>query len=194
MRKRSIFIFMVSFLFSLFHTRKAPSHQPDPADPLFFVGTWEYVDHRNRVHQIEIGPDLKLLIDGKDMSAKVSLLTRYELSYVDKFGYKLEIRGNEARPIKFYDESENYTYDLKSANATKKLEWRLTNLVGFLFGLMLTIDRAVEEMPDPLVNIAMPLAPIAIKNWHWQKNQLPIQFKARLGICLNEGGIRVWLS
>ncbi len=64
----------------------------------------------------------------------------------------------------------------------------------FLFGLMLTIDQAVKEMPDPLVDIAMPLAPIAIENWHWQKNQLPIQFKARLGICLNEGGIRVWLS
>lgn len=116
MRKRSLFIFMVSFLISLFHTKKAPKNQPDPADPLFFVGTWQFKDHRNRRHQIEISPDLKLSIDGKDMSAKVSLLTRYELSYVDKFGYKLEIRGNEARPIKFYDESENYTYDLQSEN------------------------------------------------------------------------------
>lgn len=107
---------MVSFLISLFHTKKAPKNQPDPADPLFFVGTWQFKDHRNRRHQIEISPDLKLSIDGKDMSAKVSLLTRYELSYVDKFGYKLEIRGNEARPIKFYDESENYTYDLQSEN------------------------------------------------------------------------------
>ncbi len=53
------------------------------------------------------------------MSAKVSLLTRYELSYIDKFGYKLEIRGNESQPIKFYDESENYTYDLHSANDSK---------------------------------------------------------------------------
>ncbi|MEE8823130.1 DUF4828 domain-containing protein [Lentilactobacillus sunkii] len=116
MRKRSFLIFMASFLISLFHTKKKPKNQPDPADPLFFVGTWQFKDHRNRQHQLEIGPDLKLLIDGKDMSAKVSLLTRYELSYVDKYGYKLEIRGNEARPIKFYDESENYTYDLQSAN------------------------------------------------------------------------------
>lgn len=107
---------MVSFLISLFHTKKTPKNQPDPADPLFFVGTWQFKDHRDRRHQIEISPDLKLSIDGKDMSAKVSLLTRYELSYVDKFGYKLEIRGNEARPIKFYDESENYTYDLQSEN------------------------------------------------------------------------------
>lgn len=107
---------MVSFLISLFHTKRTPKHRPDPADPMFFVGTWQFKDHRERVHRLEIGPDLKLLIDGKDMSAKVSLLTRYEFSYVDKFGYKLEIRGNEARPIKFYDESENYTYDLQSAN------------------------------------------------------------------------------
>ena len=101
---------MVSFLISLFHTKKAPKNQPDPADPLFFVGTWQFKDHRNRIHRLEIGPDLKLLIDGKDMSAKVSLLTRYELSYIDKFGYKLEIRGNESQPIKFCDKLKIMTY------------------------------------------------------------------------------------
>ncbi len=164
MRKRSIFIFMVSFLFSLFHTRKAPSHQPDPANPLFFVGTWEYVDHRNRVHQIEIGPDLKLLIDGKDMSAKVSLLTRYELSYVDKFGYKLEIRGTKPDPSNFTMSRKTIRTILNQLTQPKNLNDGSPIWWVFLFGLMLTIDQAVKEMPNPLVDIAMPLAPIAIEN------------------------------
>lgn len=112
MRKRSIFLFLISLGFGLFHTPKASKKELPAVDPRFFVGSWFFKDRRNREHEIVIDPDLKLTIDGQDMSAKVSSMTKYELSYIDKFGYKLEIRGNEARPVKFYDESENFTYDL----------------------------------------------------------------------------------
>lgn len=121
MRKRSIIIFLISFLIGLFHAPKSTKRDPSTVDPLFFAGTWFFSDRRNRVHKIQIGPDLKLTIDGENLSAKVSSLTRYELSYIDKFGYKLEIRGNEARPIKFYNESENDTYDLYNGKNQAKM-------------------------------------------------------------------------
>ena len=168
---------MVSFLISLFHTKRTPKHRPDPADPMFFVGTWQFKDHRERVHRLEIDPDLKLLIDGKDMSAKVSLLTRYELSYVDKFGYKLEIRGNEARPIKFYDESENYTYDLQSANEIEQSNWVRTYCgKAFLFW----------PAPYALIDVFPPLSAITVKDRHRQKDQLRVKLKAGLIVCLNK--------
>ncbi|KRL20600.1 DUF4828 domain-containing protein [Lentilactobacillus kisonensis] len=112
MRKRSIFLFLISLGVGLFHTPKSAKKVLPKVDPRFFVGTWRFKDRRGREHTIVIDPDLKLTIDEQDLSAKVSAISRYELSYIDKFGYKLEIRGNEARPVKFYDESENDTYDL----------------------------------------------------------------------------------
>lgn len=111
LRKRSIAIFLISFFIGLFHAPKRKK-QIDHIDPLFFAGTWFFKDYRGHNHKIEIGPDLKLSIDGEDLSVKVSSVKKYEVSYVDRYGYTLEIRANEARPTKFYDESDNNTYDL----------------------------------------------------------------------------------
>ncbi|GHP14730.1 hypothetical protein YK48G_21550 [Lentilactobacillus fungorum] len=116
MRKRSVLLFLISLVLGLFHTPRASRKQLPKVDPRFFVGSWHFKDRRDRDHKIVIDPDLRLTIDNHDMSAKVSSITRYELSYIDKYGYKLEIRGNEARPVKFYDESENCTYDLLDLN------------------------------------------------------------------------------
>lgn len=114
LRKRSIIIFLISFLIGFFRTPKRQK-QATHVDPLFFAGTWYFKDAHNRRHKLEVGPDLKLTIDGNDSSAKVSAVNKYQVSYVDRYGYKLEIRANEARPVKFYDESDNNTYDLNSS-------------------------------------------------------------------------------
>lgn len=117
LRKSKFAIFLVSFLVGFFHTPKRPAKSTDQIDPLFFAGTWYFTDRRKREHRIEIGPDLQLTIDGENLSAKVSEIQKYEVSYIDRYGYKLEIRANETRPVKFYDESENMTFYLRPDSA-----------------------------------------------------------------------------
>ncbi len=111
MRKRSLLIFIISFCVGLFHMPKRQKRS-ESIDPLFFAGTWFFTDQRGHQHEVKIGPDLKLVIDGENLEANVSEIQKYEVTYVDRYGYKLKIQANEARPIKFFDESENCAYNL----------------------------------------------------------------------------------
>lgn len=111
MHKRSIAIFIISFLIGFFHTPRK-KNQVNHSDPMFFVGTWYFKDQHGHQHKLEIGPDLQLTVDGAKSSATVSSIKDYQVSYVDRYGYVLEVRANEARPILLYDESDNATYEL----------------------------------------------------------------------------------
>ncbi len=115
MRIRGLIIFLISFVVGLFHSPKANKKNIESFDPIFFAGTWYFKDGK-RTHKIVVEPDLKLKIDGREIATKIRSASRYQVSYVDKFGYKLELRANEARPVKFYDESDNDTYDLFPAS------------------------------------------------------------------------------
>lgn len=79
--------------------------------PIFYAGTWQYYDvERDRTHQLEISPELKLSIDKHIISANVELIDEHQLIYIDKFGYHITIQANEQRPVKLIDEADDQTY------------------------------------------------------------------------------------
>lgn len=81
--------------------------------PIFYAGTWEYYDpERNRTHQLEITPDLKLSIDNHDITTTVELIDDHHLIYIDKFGYHITIQANEQRPVKLIDDADDQTYTI----------------------------------------------------------------------------------
>ncbi|WP_137597299.1 DUF4828 domain-containing protein [Paucilactobacillus kaifaensis] len=81
--------------------------------PIFYAGTWEYYDpERDRIHKLEITPELKLSIDNHDIPTTVELIDSQQLIYIDKFGYHITIQANEQRPVKLIDDADDQTYTI----------------------------------------------------------------------------------
>ena len=126
MKGREIALFGISLLAGLtggFSLRQKKQAQPSES-PLFYAGTWQFVDpHNQRHHRLEISPSLDLQIDGRPLEVSVQELNEHQLTFQDKFGYHLVIHANEQRPISFFDEADDCTYTvhaIRSIEAPKK--------------------------------------------------------------------------
>ncbi|MDT6980237.1 DUF4828 domain-containing protein [Levilactobacillus zymae] len=114
MKGRELALFGISLLAGLtggFSLRKKQQGQPRQASPLFYAGTWQFVDpHNQRHHRLEISPNLDVHIDGRSLEVRVQKLDDHQLTFQDKFGYHLVIHANEQQPISFFDEADDCTY------------------------------------------------------------------------------------
>ncbi|WP_304055527.1 DUF4828 domain-containing protein [Levilactobacillus namurensis] len=114
MKSREIALFGLSLLAGLtggFSLRKKQQSQPNESSPLFYAGTWRFVDpHNQRQHRLEISPNLDIRIDGRALEVTVQELNEHQLTFQDKFGYHLVIHANEQRPVSFFDEADDCTY------------------------------------------------------------------------------------
>ncbi|GEO67118.1 DUF4828 domain-containing protein [Levilactobacillus spicheri] len=114
MKGREFALFGISLLAGLtggFSLRKKQHAQPASPSPLFYAGTWQFVDpHNQRHHRLAISPNLDIEIDGRPIEVSVQHLDDHQLTFQDKFGYHLVIHANEKRPISFFDEADDCTY------------------------------------------------------------------------------------
>ncbi|WP_125583662.1 DUF4828 domain-containing protein [Levilactobacillus cerevisiae] len=122
MKGRDIALFGISLVAGLtggFSLRKKKDPQPSTS-PLFYVGTWQFVDpHNQRHHRLEISPNLDVQIDDHQLQVRVQDLNEQELTFQDKFGYHLTIHANERQPISFFDEADDCTYAMHPLKVTK---------------------------------------------------------------------------
>jgi len=82
--------------------------------PILYAGSWKYVDGtRNRTHTITISPKLNLTIDNQAIPANVEHITSQELTFVDKFGYRITVQTNQERPVKLIDEADDQAYNIE---------------------------------------------------------------------------------
>lgn len=115
MKKRGALLFGAGLLAGLTGslTRKRNNNPKTTSLPIFYAGTWTFHDdQRNRDHQLEISPELKLSIDKHEIPATVELIDATQLIYLDKFGYHLTIKANEQRPVSLIDEADELTYPI----------------------------------------------------------------------------------
>ncbi|KRN63875.1 hypothetical protein IV83_GL000172 [Pediococcus inopinatus] len=117
-KPRNIALVVASFLTGILTSKKLHEQDiPDPGNPLFFVGTWNYrADDSDRIHTIEIRPNLDLFIDSHQVRVKVESWDKYTITFLDNYGYHIRIRANEQRPISIYDETDNETYPILISN------------------------------------------------------------------------------
>ncbi|WP_283679116.1 DUF4828 domain-containing protein [Lentilactobacillus sp. Marseille-Q4993] len=112
---KAIILFGVSFLATFFHTPKKRESKSTNFDPEFYAGKYSYLDRNNHRHEIQIDTTLNVKIDTHDLEVKVKDVSADNITYVDTFGYHLKIQANESRPVRFYDESTDQTYQLSIA-------------------------------------------------------------------------------
>ncbi|WP_353989201.1 DUF4828 domain-containing protein [Pediococcus argentinicus] len=105
-----------SDLFSLNRSQHGNKQEDDnKVSPFFFAGTWHYYDKStNRNHELEIQPNFNVILDGKLLKTQVEKVSRFQLSFIDTYGYRLVINANEFSPISIFDEANNETYPLTS--------------------------------------------------------------------------------
>ncbi|AMV68617.1 DUF4828 domain-containing protein [Pediococcus damnosus] len=118
MKPKSIALVVASFLTGILTSKKLHKQDlPDPDNPLFFVGSWNYrTNSSNRIHTVEIRPNFDLLIDKHPVKVKVESWDKYSITFLDNYGYHIRIRANEERPVSIYDETENETYPILFSN------------------------------------------------------------------------------
>jgi hypothetical protein len=96
---------------------KKTAHAPKNVSPFFFAGTWLYHDpNTNREHELKIMPNYDVYLDGRLLKTTVEHLDDYRITFIDRFGYHLIIKANDYRPISVYDEANNETYAITSAD------------------------------------------------------------------------------
>ncbi|MFC6179742.1 DUF4828 domain-containing protein [Lactiplantibacillus daowaiensis] len=118
MKRRGAILFGLSLLAGLSSTllRKQHSTQQTSGDlAVFYAGTWTYRDEEHhRDHKLEIDPNMIIKIDGRAMPATVESISTSELVLLDKYGFHLEIKANEQRPVSLFDEADNRNYVILS--------------------------------------------------------------------------------
>ncbi|UDM32422.1 DUF4828 domain-containing protein [Lentilactobacillus laojiaonis] len=113
MKKRSLLLFTTSLISSfILLNKKHNSNQGSSKNSDLFIGNWNYIDQKNIQHQLVIDKQLNLFIDDQLTNQNAPKVMPYTLYYIDHFGYQLIIKANEVRPITYYDEASNLTFNL----------------------------------------------------------------------------------
>ncbi|WP_318766757.1 DUF4828 domain-containing protein [Lactiplantibacillus carotarum] len=120
MKRRGAILFGLSLLAGLSSTlvrKQHPSKVPSGDLAVFYAGTWTYRDEEHhRDHKLEIDPNMIIRIDGRAMPATVESISASKLVLLDKYGFHLEIKANEQRPVTLFDEADNRNYVILSPN------------------------------------------------------------------------------
>ncbi|BDZ30457.1 DUF4828 domain-containing protein [Lactiplantibacillus sp. WILCCON 0030] len=121
MKRRGAILFGLSLLAGLSSTffRKQHTSKTATGDlAVFYAGTWTYRDEEHhRDHKLEIDPNMIIRIDGRGMPATVESISPSELVLLDKYGFHLEVKANEQRPVSLFDEADNRNYVILSPSA-----------------------------------------------------------------------------
>ncbi|AVK62688.1 DUF4828 domain-containing protein [Lactobacillus sp. CBA3606] len=125
MKRRGAILFGLSLLAGLSSTliRKQHPSKTNRGDlAVFYAGTWTYRDEdHHRDHKLEIDPNMIIRIDGRAMPATVESISPSALVLLDKYGFHLEIKANEQRPVTLFDEADNRNYVILSPNQLDKI-------------------------------------------------------------------------
>jgi len=117
-KRRGAILFGLSLLAGLSSTflrKQRPTEKPSGDLAVFYAGTWTYRDEEHhRDHKLEIDPNMIIKIDGRAMPATVESISPSELVLLDKYGFHLEVKANEMRPISLFDEADNRNYVILS--------------------------------------------------------------------------------
>lgn len=118
MRKNSLLVSSIGLVAgissSLGFTQLKRKIKPLTSLPVLYAGNWKYFDGtRNRTHTISISPKLNLTIDDQAIPANVEHINSQELTFVDKFGYRITIQTNQERPVKLIDEADDQAYNIE---------------------------------------------------------------------------------
>ncbi|ETY74847.1 DUF4828 domain-containing protein [Lactiplantibacillus fabifermentans] len=120
MKRRGAILFGLSLLAGLSSTllrKQRPTKIASGDLAVFYAGTWTYRDEEHhRDHKLEIDPNMIIRIDGRSMPATVESISPSELVLLDKYGFHLEIKANEQRPVTLFDEADNRNYVILSPN------------------------------------------------------------------------------
>lgn len=85
--------------------------KPNPAS--IYVGTWSFTDELSqKVHQLEISPELTISLDGRQLQGNVQHIDINELIFLDNYGYLLRIDAVDHHPISVFDEADERVYTL----------------------------------------------------------------------------------
>ncbi|RRK09841.1 DUF4828 domain-containing protein [Lactiplantibacillus garii] len=117
MKRRGAILFGLSLLAGLSSTlvRKQRPKVASGDLAVFYAGTWTYRDEEHhRDHKLEIDPNMIIRIDGRPMPATVESISPSKLVLLDKYGFHLEIKANEQRPVTLFDEADNRNYVILS--------------------------------------------------------------------------------
>lgn len=118
MKRKEMALFGLSLVAGLTSGLSLRKSKPTPKNdsPLFYVGTWQFIDPNNqRRHRLIISPSLDVQIDNHPLHVQVKNLSEQQLTFQDKFGYHLTIHANERRPISFFDEADDCTYPIAAS-------------------------------------------------------------------------------
>ncbi|WP_047999252.1 DUF4828 domain-containing protein [Lactiplantibacillus herbarum] len=118
MKRRGAILFGLSLLAGLSSTlvRKRHPNRVTTGDlTVFYAGTWTYRDEEHRRdHTLEIDPNMIIRVDGRAMPATVESISASKLVLLDQYGFHLEIKANEQRPVALFDEADNRNYVILS--------------------------------------------------------------------------------
>lgn len=118
MKRRGAILFGLSLLAGLSSTLVRKQHPSKIANgdlAVFYAGTWTYRDEEHhRDHKLEIDPNMIIRIDGHAMPATVESISANKLVLLDKYGFHLEVKANEERPVTLFDEADNRNYVILS--------------------------------------------------------------------------------
>lgn len=121
MKRRGAILFGLSLLAGLSSTFLRKQHPSKTATgdlAVFYAGTWTYRDEEHhRDHKLEIDPNMIIRIDGRAMPATVESISPSELVLLDKYGFHLQVRANEQRPVSLFDEADNRNYVILSPSS-----------------------------------------------------------------------------
>lgn len=124
MKRRGAILFGLSLLAGLSSTflRKQHASKTTTGDlAVFYAGTWTYRDEEHhRDHKLEIDPNMIIRIDGRAMPATVESISPSELVLLDKYGFHLQVKANEQRPVSLFDEADNRNYVILSPGMRNK--------------------------------------------------------------------------
>jgi len=120
-KRRGAILFGLSLLAGLSSTLLRKQHPTKNASgdlAVFYAGTWTYRDEEHhRDHKLEIDPNMIIRIDGRPIPATVESISSSELVLLDKYGFHLEVKANEQRPVSLFDEADNRNYVILSPGA-----------------------------------------------------------------------------